>query len=265
MSRSDNLDLSSLKEKSGYLESYGYCSLLLTYDPMGSDNLIKIARVMNLDHKIKYMIAIRPYAVSPEYFGMLCRGFDEIQKDRIMINIVSGSINENETFLEDIVGIAPFIKYPEQRRFYTEEWLSKFLNLKFMKVYPEILISGHSDFCIDIAKKNNLFNIASWFNYKDSEGRKRFQVNSKQMISFAVVIRDSIEEYDKFIENLNEFDKHGAKWTIHGTKNMVKSQIINLYNEGVKDFQITTFYNDDRSHEVHQLTKEIREEINGKA
>jgi alkanesulfonate monooxygenase SsuD/methylene tetrahydromethanopterin reductase-like flavin-dependent oxidoreductase (luciferase family) len=261
MATSDDLSPDGLSKLSDELDSYGYYSVLLTYDPMVSDNLIKVANILNKNHKIKYMPAIRTYSMSPEYFGMVCRAFDEIQENRLMVNIISGNMNVNETYLEDIVAISSFIRSHEQRIYYTEEWVQKFLSLKFMSNYPEIVMSGHSDKTIEIANNNKIMHVASWFNYKDFNTKERYKSNYKQMVNFAAVVRDSMEEAQSFIDNLNH--NNAELWTIYGTKETLYNHILELYNEGVHDVQISTFNEDTEKHKVHQLIKEMDGKING--
>ena len=261
MARNDELTIKGLSDLSSKLNEHGYHSVLLVYSSVDSDFLIKVARVLNKNHKIKYMPAIRTYALSPEYFGKICRAFDEIQKNRLMVNIVSGDITENETFLEDVVGIKSFISSSEQRISYTKEWVEKFLNLKSMKNYPEIIMSGTSDSTIKIAKDNNLTNLVSWFNYKDLGERQKYLNNYNTMINFGVIVRDSLEEADFVLNNLN--NKNSKKWTIAGTEKTIKEHVLYLKDQGIRDFQITTFFEDSQSDRVHKLVKEMEKEING--
>jgi len=261
MASTDDLSPEGISRLSDELDSYGYHSILLTYDPMVSDNLIKAISVLNKNHKIKYMPAIRTYAMSPEYFGMVCRAFDEIQENRLMVNIVSGNINPNETYLEDIVGIKSFIRTSEQKLAYTEEWINKFLNLKFMKKYPGMVMSGHSDKTIEIAKNNNIMHLVSCFNYKDLGEILRYKGNPNLMVSFAALVRDSIEESEDFFKTLNH--ENADKWTIYGTKETLKEHIMYLYLDGVKDIQVSTFPEDDQKNKIHELIKEMESEING--
>lgn len=261
MARTDNLTPEGLSKLSEEIDSYNYYSMLLTYDPMVPDNLIKIANIINKKHKFKYMPAIRTYAMSPEYFGMVCRAFDQIQNNRLMVNIVSGDINKNETYLQDVVGISSFIKFPEQRLAYTEEWLEKFLSLKFMDNYPEIIMSGHSDKTIQIAKDNKITHLVSWFNYKDDGERERYLNDHKTMVSFAAVIRDSVEEAELFFNTLS--DKNAKNWTVYGTEQDFVDNVTFLQNCGIEDIQISTFAEDSEKQRIHKIVKEMGEKING--
>ena len=71
MARTDDLTLKGLSDLSDKLDLHGYYSILLVYSPSDSDFLIKVANILNKKHNIKYMPAIRTYAISPEYFGRI--------------------------------------------------------------------------------------------------------------------------------------------------------------------------------------------------
>lgn len=261
MASTGDLSIQGLSDLSDKLDRYGYYSVLLVYSPYDGDFLIKVASILNKNHKIKYMPAIRTYALSPEYFGKICKAFDEIQKDRLMVNIVSGNIEKDENFLEDIVGIKSFIQSKEQRLFYTEEWIKKFLSLRHMDSYPEIAMSGNSDKTIEMARDNRFTHIVNWHNYQHSNERERYSKNHNTMVNFALVIRDSKEEAQQF---LNKLSNQNAKyWTIAGTEEDFKEHVLYLSSLGIKDIQITTFSEDDQIDRIHNTIKEMRKSTNG--
>ena len=122
-------------------------------------------------------------------------------------------------------------------------------------------MSGTSDSTIKIAKDNNLTNLVSWFNYKDLGERQKYLNNYNTMINFGVIVRDSLEEADFVLNNLN--NKNSKKWTIAGTEKTIKEHVLYLKDQGIKDFQITTFFEDSQRDRVHKLVKEMEKEING--
>ena len=261
MARTNKLDVQSLSELSNELDLAGYYSVLLTYDPMVSDNMIKAANILNTSHKIKYMPAVRTYAISPEYFGMMCRSFEEIQKNRFMVNIVSGDINSNETFLNDIVNIQLDIDTPDKRLEYTKRWIEKFISLKYLDYIPEIVMGGHSEKTIQMANDNDFMSLVSWSEYKNVANLDKFKKANRQMVSMCIVIRDTDENAKN---DLDSFKIPNAyNFTLYGSKNTVKQEIINLYNSGIADIQISNHWQDDQYKNIHGLVKEMLEEING--
>lgn len=53
------------------LEKNGFTGVLFTYDPMAGDYLTRIAQDCENTQKIKYMVAMRPQAVSAQYLCMI--------------------------------------------------------------------------------------------------------------------------------------------------------------------------------------------------
>lgn len=261
MGRENDLSPEGIINLSEELDQFGYYSLMLTYDPLVPDNLIKCAYALNKNHKIKYMQAIRTYSISPEYMGMICRAFDEIQKDRLMLNIVSGDINSRETFLSDSVFISKYIDTPENRLVYTDEWIKKFLSLKSVRNFPEIVMGGHSEKTIEISNKNNFTSLVSWSEYKKPENNIKFSMASRQMVSLGVVIRDTYAEAKSVMDKLS--NPYAPNFTVFGSRQEVKDFMIDLYNGGISDIQITNHMQDDQYHNIHDLVKEIIGEING--
>jgi hypothetical protein len=260
MIRGEKSDISSLSSFSTEIDSFGYYSMLLTYHSTLPDNLIKSARVLSENEKIKYMIAIRTYAISPEYMSMICKSFNEISKNRLMLNIVSGDIHADENPIDDIVMIENMIDTPEKRLDYTDSWMNKFLKIKNFKDKPEIVMSGHSDITRLMAIKYNSTHLSMYDMYKDYINTENPIINSKQMISLCFVVRKTQEEADLFFESL---DRGKKLWTICGDKEKIKSFIYKLESEGVTDLLISGNPEDDQKILVHNMVKEIIEEQNG--
>ena len=106
MQRFDGGSPEELKTLSNVLEFAGYYSTLTVYHSQIPDYWIKIANIINPDHKLKYMIAMRTYAISPEYCAMMCEAFNELSPNRLILNIAAGDIQSDETSVSDVVAIS---------------------------------------------------------------------------------------------------------------------------------------------------------------
>ena len=260
MIRGEKSDLKFLSSFSTEINSFGYYSMLLTYHSTLPDNFIKSARALSEKEKIKYMLAIRTYAISPEFMSMICKSFNEISKDRLMLNIVSGDIHSDENPINDLVMIGDIVDTPEKRLIYTDNWMDKFLKIKNFNNKPEIVMSGHSNITRDMAIKYNATHLSMYDMYKDYMNTENPIINSKQMISLCFVVRKTQEEADLFFESL---DRGKKLWTICGDKEKIKSFIYKLESEGVTDLLISGNPDDDQKILVHNLIKEMIEEQNG--
>lgn len=86
------------------LEDSGFHGVLFTYDALQGDFFVRIARSMDVSQKIKYMVAIRPYTISPQYLSMISQSIGEISPNRLQLNIISGYTKPHEEVVGGILG-----------------------------------------------------------------------------------------------------------------------------------------------------------------
>lgn len=258
MERGVDGSISYLKNISDVIDNVGYESVLLVYHSKIDDNWIKAARALDLNHKFKYMPAIRTYSISPEYCAMISRAFHTIAPNRLMINVVSGDIHSEETSINDLIWLNNELDTPEKRLKYTDEWMSKFIELS-NNTLSEIVMAGHSNETKKMAEKYNATHLSMLNMQKQSYSNPNFIKNSKQMISLSVIINDSKEEIDKLLST----NKGSDQWTVFGNKDEVKLQIRNLKEIGATDILINTHPEDKNIPLIHSMVKEMIEENNG--
>jgi len=246
-------DLDGLTRISETVNSCNYHSILLVYHSTADDYWIKCANIINKEHKFKYHIAIRTYSISPEYFVMMYKSFNEIQKNRIMFNIVAGDLQDHESSIDNITFGKENFDTSEKRVEYTRMWIKKVLQL-IKKEYidvPEIVMSGTSEKTLDSAAEFADYTLCMSDSYVFNP--EFFQRNKKRMVSAALIIRDTYEEAERIV---NEIDhKHQKEWTIFGTERQVIKKIKYLESIGVTDLMIRTHRNDDQYNLIHDLVK----------
>ena len=258
MERGGDTSISHLKTISGIVDEFGYESILLVYHSKIEDNWIKAARVLDTNHKFKYMPAIRTYAISPEYCAMICKAFYNISPDRLMLNIVSGDLHEEETSVEDIIWFGKDLDTPGKRLKYTDEWILKFNTLAGNTV-SEIVMGGHSNETRLMAEKYNATHLAMLNMHKQSYQDPNIIKNTKQMLSFSIIINDSESD----IKSMLSRSLGSERWTIYGNKNGVKEQIKQLKDLGATDLLISPHPEDRDVSSIHYLIKEMIGEQNG--
>jgi alkanesulfonate monooxygenase SsuD/methylene tetrahydromethanopterin reductase-like flavin-dependent oxidoreductase (luciferase family) len=258
MERGGDTSVSHLKTVSGIVDEFGYESILLVYHSKIEDNWIKAARVLDTNHKFKYMPAIRTYAISPEYCAMMCKAFYAISPDRLMLNIVSGDLHKDETSVDDLIWINEQLSTPEKRLKYTDEWLAKFMQLSGDTV-SEIVMGGHSNETKIMADKYNATHLSMLNMHKQSYNDPNFIKNKKQMISFSLIINESESEINDMLSRSLGSDQ----WTIYGNKNEVKDKINQLKDLGATDLLISAHPEDNNVSSIHYLIKEMIGEQNG--
>jgi alkanesulfonate monooxygenase SsuD/methylene tetrahydromethanopterin reductase-like flavin-dependent oxidoreductase (luciferase family) len=258
MERGGDTSIDHLKTISGIVDEFGYESMLLVYHSKIDDNWIKAARVLDTNHKFKYMPAIRTYAISPEYCAMICKAFYSISPNRLMLNIVSGDLHKEETSVDDLIWTSKDLDTPEKRLKYTDEWISKFNSLSGNTV-SEIVMGGHSNETRLMADKYNATHLAMLNMHKQSYQDTSFIKNKKQMLSFSIIINDSESD----IKDMLARSLGSDRWTIYGNKDSVKKQLIDLKELGATDLLISPHPEDNNVSSIHYLVKEMIGEQNG--
>jgi alkanesulfonate monooxygenase SsuD/methylene tetrahydromethanopterin reductase-like flavin-dependent oxidoreductase (luciferase family) len=252
MDRGGSASISQLKNVSSIVDEFGYESVLLVYHSKIEDNWIKAARVLDLNHKFKYMPAIRTYAITPEYCAMMAKAFSSIAPDRLMLNIVSGDLHKDETSVEDLIWLNDRLDTPEKRLLYTDEWLAKFIDLAGDSV-SELVMGGHSDQTKLMAEKYNATHLSMLDMHKFSYNSPHFIKNKKQMLSLSIIINDSPVEINKMLSTSVGADQ----WTIYGDKTSVRIQLEALAEIGATDLMISPHPEDKNIASIHYLIKEM--------
>lgn len=243
--------LDAIKEISTMADSCNYYSVLFVYHSLVSDSWIKCANVINKKHKFKFHIAIRSYSISPEYFVMMYKSFNQIQKNRIMFNIVAGDIHDSEESIQNLILNKENFDTVEKRVQYTNLWIKKTLFLLEGEDTPEIVMSGISDKTLDSAALFADYTLCMVDTYIDNP--ELFKRNKNRMVCAAIVIRETYDEAEKIVNEIKE--KHQKRWTIFGTEEQVVEKINYLNGIGVTDLLIKIHHEDSQYDLVHNLIR----------
>lgn len=242
----------SLKEITIKASDSGFYSMLLTYHSRQEDFWIKSASIINDEIKMKMMIAIRTYAISPEYCAMMIAASNSLSKNKIILNIVAGDLHKDETSVEDVIDINKIIATSQDRVSYTSRWLKKFKELEIIKnQMPELVISGTSQKSIDNLINYGDYGLAMVDYY--TNGPNELPTFKNKMASCEIKIFKDNEDQSEFIKNCNP---SSLKWTIFGTKNEILKKINYLESLGITDLLISS-NNENDYDDFFNLIKEI--------
>jgi len=253
MQRFDGSNPKELRTLSNVLDYSGYYSVLTVYHSKLPDYWIKIANIINPEHKLKYMIAMRTYAISPEYCAMVCEGFSEISPQRLILNVAAGDIHSDETSRSDVVAISELLRTHDDRVRYTAEWLEKFTSLPLLKDKPEIVVSGTSKETIMNANKYADAHLSMYSSYK--EKLKDSIKTNRKMVSRPIIIRDTKAEAEDIYNQLP--DDMGKRSCLFGTENEIIDAISSMKSEGVTDLLVSRVQIDDQHYRIHSMVKKI--------
>jgi len=173
------------------LDDAGFVGVLFTYNATQGDYFTKIARNIILDSKIKYMVAIRPYVISPQYLSMINQSINAISRDRLEINLISGHIKDVESNFGGVVGDVNDQSSSIDRSKYLIDYLDCLhsMNTKI----PDCYVSVTNEFTFAAAKKHNSKMIIP---YSQFISNKYSEYDSKVMISVTPRLRETQNEID---------------------------------------------------------------------
>jgi hypothetical protein len=270
MLRDQHCNVEELKHLSYSLEDSGYKSVLLTFHSAQADYFIKSAAAIIPGHKLKYMIALRPYHLSPQYCSMMTIGHSQVDKDRLMFNWVAGDFHnrEDEPDLEfDIFGKSDSIDTIEKRIKFLREFVKMYNMYCPSSVKPPMVFSGFHEYALDTVRIFNGTSLSSIDSYRDNIDR--FYGIQNIMVAAVVTILESNDELEKFNEKVLSVNPGYIRYSIIGDHETVKEQILKLKDEKITDLLIITnniymddFWNKENHIRVNKLVKEINSEIN---
>jgi alkanesulfonate monooxygenase SsuD/methylene tetrahydromethanopterin reductase-like flavin-dependent oxidoreductase (luciferase family) len=223
------------------LEKQNIESVLLPYGPNGLDYLLHVPNMMKVTEKIRFMMALPAYAVTPEYAARTFCTMRQFGRNRLDINLVAGNYDENQAkdILSDYPGNTDHIDTHDKRVALTEKWIEKFLNiLKEKDVIPTLYVVGQSETTIRVANTFTDYLIIndSMLNH-DSMSKL---TNVKPLLSIDPLIIDNPEDIDNVEYHDYRYSKNNHH-SIKGTHAEVVSQIRKISEDfGVKEFIVHT-------------------------
>jgi alkanesulfonate monooxygenase SsuD/methylene tetrahydromethanopterin reductase-like flavin-dependent oxidoreductase (luciferase family) len=239
---------SELKNTLIKINEVGYESVLVTFNTGMLDPFTKCANAFIPNQKVKFMVAIRPYALTPAYLLMILKTFEKISKDSIVLNIVPGTADKEQFIFEEGTSL-------HERKVYAGKFVEKMKNIndkhKFLtNDMPKIFFSGGSDENISNAVK---YGDGLIYLLKDHlTSPERFNIlKGTHMINLFVIICETENEAKKIYDKV---DGPLVGSSIYGTKEQVKEKLLEL-----KDFEVLLsspgIYDCDEA--IHDLVKEI--------
>jgi hypothetical protein len=127
---------------SDLLEDSGFYGWLLPYAVGVPDPFTRIARSLKTNQKLKYLVAVRPYTISPQYLLAISKSLDLIQEDRVRINFVPGLTDGEESFGGVFSDVNDSTSFEDRKKFFCS-YLEKFKDWDVKKPYT--YVSGMKD------------------------------------------------------------------------------------------------------------------------
>ena len=142
-------------ETASVLEKHNFDGVMFTYDATRGDMFVRTAKDIDPNGKIKYLVAIRPYTISPQYLQTINDSMNEIDMERLQLNFISGYIKDHENHIEGIVGDIVDSSESVSKSKYMIKFIGTLNSMKINKNPLDFYVSTTNSYVFDEAKKHN--------------------------------------------------------------------------------------------------------------
>jgi len=266
------------KDQMKNLESLGFKGVLFTYVPHQGDIFTWMVDNIDKSKKIKYMIAIRPHTISPQYLSMVAQSMEKIAPGRLQINLIAGHIKPDEVDFGGILGEVNDRSSVKDRVNYMIEYLDV---LNSMNTELDFYVSCTNNFAFNAAASHDNKIILpyrdykkKYFDFKKDDGQvvpgEKFDINGKKiMLAVSPIIRNAQEDID------TEFPKNILRRNYYGTEYLDRERftadteyftyeefcvfIDKIESEGVKEVLFNSYSEPERQKLIYFTAKYIKE------
>jgi len=224
------------------LEDAGFFGVLFPYTVGYGDSFVKAAYSLNPDQNIKYLIAIRPHTLSPQYLAMLCKSMDDLDPGRVYINFVAGQIQEEEKWLGGFLGGITDETPATERKKYLLEYVKSFTSLNFNK--PVVCVSGMTEEIFSLVEECSDYNIVAYDAYRRSNGFRA--ISKPRIVSMCPVIIDNQKD-PGFSDAPQDI--------VYATEEELIGLIESLKKDGIQDIMLFSHKEDDISKLIEFVKK----------
>ena len=240
MWRGKPLSSKELKDLSSELENFGYYSLLLPFHSKSPDYLIKSAAALIPGNKLKYMIALRPYHLSPQFCAMVTEGYNQIEPNRLIFNWIAGNFDkrDDEGAQVDVLGNTEEIDTIVKRTTFLRSFVKQYNSFNLVTKKPEMVFSGFSDYTLETVKLFNGTSLCMIDDYRNN--LNKFNGIQNIMVSVNPIILESNDEIDEYKKKISLVNPRSPETIIIGDRQTVKEKLIDLKNEGITEILLYT-------------------------
>jgi|694.fasta_scaffold150466_8 hypothetical protein len=229
---------------------HSYSGALFTYNIHQGDFFTRISRNIDRKRNFKYMVAIRPYVISPQYLHMISKSISEIAPNRIQVNLISGWIKEEEKDFGGVLGEVNDLSSNVDRSNYLIKYIDAIENIKIKNI--DYYVSVTNKFVFDASIKNNSKIIIPYSQYK----KNIYDLDNKNvMISVAPTLRETEEELSNLNKIKNEDDMENF------TYKQFSLVVEEIKNKGIKEIMLSCWDNEERKR-INNFVKQYKETEN---
>jgi len=229
------------------LQEYNYSGALFTYNIGQGDFFTQIARNIVVGNSFKYMVAIRPHTISPQYLCMINNSIRKIDPNRLQINFITGWLKDNEKEFGGILGEVNDLSSNIDRSNYLIKYIDELEKLNAKT--PDYYISSTNNFVFDAAVKYNSKIIITYSQYKQNKYNLK---DKKIMMSLGVILRETKEELLKLYKTNKVSDAE------YFTYNEFNDFINEIKNIGINEIMLHCWDSEERKI-INNFVKQYKE------
>jgi hypothetical protein len=257
------------------LDKIGFTGVLFTYDAMAGDYFTRIARDIKIDEKIIYMVAIRPYIISPQYLTMISLGIERIMPNRLQINLISGHVKPIEQNIGGIIGEVNDQSNHIEKSNYLIQFLKEINKMQKNKTYIhgiDFFVSATNEHTFNTAKALRQKIILPYREYKRGHfleysnyggdgtiwpGESIRLQNTTTMISLSPILRKTKEEITLIQKNIEKEKENND--TDYFTFEEFDQLILELKKQGIDHIMLIPWPEDRELSFVLEYVKEFNQ------
>jgi len=193
------------------LEKHNFDGVMFTYDATQGDMFVRTARDIQLDKKIKYLIAVRPYTISPQYLQTISDSINEIDPGRLQLNFIAGYIKDHESHIGGIVGDVDDNSNSVEKSNYIIKFLDTLSNMTVNKKPLDFYVSTTNSYVFKETRKHknkiilpyHIYKRGFWSDvYRDPSLKIPLDTKDVEiMLTMTPIIRETEEE----LKSLNDY------------------------------------------------------------
>jgi len=242
-------DINEVKE----LIDYNYSGALLIYNTSLSDFFTQVARTINVEENFKYMVAIRPYAISPQYLCMINNSINNIDKDRVEINLISGWAKEDEKESGGILGEVN----DSSSKIDKFNYLIKYIDVleKYDKKIPDYYISVANELMVNETLKHKSKLLIHYADYKDNS----YDIKNREVMIYSwVVLRETEKELDA-VRTKNSEEHYKYYRLQYFTYKQFNEMLDELKNKKINKILLYAYWDKEEKKIINNFVKEYKQ------
>lgn len=266
------------KDQMSDLEALGFKGVLFTYVPHQGDIFTWMAHNIDKTKKIKYMVAIRPHTISPQYLSMINKTIQKICPDRLQINLIAGHIKPDEIDFGGIVGEVTDRSSVKDRVNYMIQYLE---SLNSMNTDLDFYVSCTNPYAFNAAASYDNKIILpycdyknGYFSHKKANGQvvpgEKLNIDGKKiMLAVSPIIRETQNLIDL------DFPKNVSRRTYHGVEYLDRERftvdteyftykefcvfVKDLESKGIEEVLFNSYSHEERNNLIDFTARYIKE------